>query len=50
MNGCIVCIYISYHVCIVSAQNYDIDRTGFMKPWYYNVQGYSESANYEIGE
>ena len=42
-------IYIVSYVCIVYTQNYNIDRTGFMKSWYYNVQGYSESDNYEIG-
>ena len=44
-----MCIYILYHVCIVYTQNYNIDRTGFMKSWYYNVRGYSEYDNYEIG-
>ena len=33
-----MCIYILYHVCIVYTQNYNIDRTGFMKSWYYNVR------------
>ena len=31
-------IYIVSYVCIVYTQNYNIDRTGFMKSWYYNVR------------